>query len=171
MRFFNLPTYSNTPGGTESIPSSDANNTDRRFTLSGLAKWIIENFTGSTLAGSAQSVKSAVNGLKTRLDPTTVTPNYDNTLITLNRSSITKVNGYCYMSVSFTTLSTIQGNVAILTDLPAAAENFIDVNISSSSYNGYIGLITNAGVFRFGSTTYTYPVGTYVVSCVYKIAE
>lgn len=34
---------------------------DKKFTLSGLATWFIESFTGSTLAGSSQSVQSAIN--------------------------------------------------------------------------------------------------------------
>lgn len=67
MRFTDNPelNYSNMDGadilaGTDVSVSPTA---DRKFTLAGLAKWILETYTGTSLGGAAQSVKSAVDSL------------------------------------------------------------------------------------------------------------
>lgn len=48
--------------GSDILAGTDVSTaTDKKFTLSGLAKWFIETYTGSTIGGSAQSVKAAVD--------------------------------------------------------------------------------------------------------------
>lgn len=67
MRFTDNPelNYSNMDGadilaGTDVSVSPTA---DRKFTLAGLAKWLLETYAGSTIAGSAQSIKAAIDGI------------------------------------------------------------------------------------------------------------
>lgn len=175
MRFFNLPTYSNTPGGTESIPSSDANQTDRRFTLSGLAQWIIENFTGSTLAGSAQSAKSAIDGLKTtatELDERTTATEVTATAaanVTIARQSNYTLNGMAYICMSITTSATIGGTTTIVSGLPkpSVAKDVI-LLASGDNHTAYHALINSGGILRF-STNSGGPAGGYILNAVYRV--
>ena len=50
------------------VRSVTAAGASSKVTVSNLAKTIIENYTGSTLAGSSQSIKSAIDALDTSVD-------------------------------------------------------------------------------------------------------
>lgn len=50
------------------VRSVTAAGASSKVTVSNLAKTIVENYTGSTLAGSSQSVKSAIDALDTSVD-------------------------------------------------------------------------------------------------------
>lgn len=165
MRFFSLPTYSSTPGGTESIPSTDSNQTDRRFTLSGLAKWIIENYTGSTVGGAAQSVKAALTKTAKTIAAADIGTN-----VTLNRAKVYTIGKTCYVSISISVgTGGVVGTDALISNLPNGSVNYQDVVFASGSGNAYIGLITSGGVLRFGgNATVNYPAGTYAANFIYE---
>lgn len=164
MRFFSLPTYSSTPGGTESIPSTDSNQTDRRFTLSGLAKWILENYASTSLLGASQAVKTA-------LTINTITPTAG-TNVTLNRNTIYRIGKTCYVSVSINLSQAVVGTDTLVSGLPNGAVNYQDVIIVNGVTNeSFIGLVTNGGVLRFGgNATVQYAAGTYAANFTYKTA-
>lgn len=58
---------------TDILAGTDVSaSTDKKFTLSGLADWFLNRFTGLSLAGKNQSVKAALDELNSTLKHTTV---------------------------------------------------------------------------------------------------
>ena len=64
-------------GTSDFVRSVTAAGASSKVTVSNLAKTIIENYTGSTLAGSSRSVKSAIDAINNAI-PTTTSETYTN---------------------------------------------------------------------------------------------
>ena len=144
MRFFSLPTYSSTPGGTESIPSTDSNQTDRRFTLSGIAKWVLENYAGTSLGGSSQSVKTAMT-----VNTPTITAG---TNVTESRKAIYKIGRIVIFSLAFSTSATFASTDDIYSGFPVPSSNTDIPGIADGAAKDFF--VNTSGKLRFnGSTT------------------
>ena len=59
----NLPAQSGNTTPLTDVVAKDDGTTTKKLSISQIAKTVIENFTGSSLAGSAQSIKSAVDSV------------------------------------------------------------------------------------------------------------
>lgn len=79
----------------------------RRVTVANLAKAIVESYTGSTLAGSSQSVKAAIDSLNSKttdvINPIdiTVQSGITNNLFGRRVGTMASVNGYLTASSAF----------------------------------------------------------------------
>lgn len=66
-----LLTVVNSIGDSDFVRAVTSAGASRKLSVSNLAKHIVETYNGSTIAGSAQSVKSAVESVKTLADSKT----------------------------------------------------------------------------------------------------
>lgn len=102
----------------------------RRITVANLAKAIIENYTGSSLAGSSQSVKAALDSLNS---------NYQNIVPT----NVTLPSGTSYNEIaSFNLPSGGLYLIDLSVTFPANSNGRRDVNISGDSGGNAWGLIS-----------------------------
>lgn len=101
----------------------------RKASLQSIAQHIIESYAGSTLAGSQQSVKSALDALNSTLrflyDNTSWTaPTITGERIAFVEGGYIKKDGLCYIDYTFTNVSTYSfgvGAYAVATGFPVPA--------------------------------------------------
>ena len=150
-------------GAKSSLTTSDyirvvgTDNVSYKQLVSDVAKKIIENYTGSSLAGSSQSVKSALDALnsKTTRAPKTVT--VSSSKINSVVANADQVGHLVVISFYFTATSAIsRGETLYTIDLPA--------NFARNYFNGKINLATNTKEVRADATIASGEVvsGTYV---------
>lgn len=88
---------------TDYIRVVGSDNVSYKQLVSDVAKKIIENYTGSTLAGSAQSVKSAVDSLNSKTD---LSSSYSNLISTTPDSvSIIKKGNVAHIVIQYPSVS------------------------------------------------------------------
>lgn len=113
----------------------------RRITVANLAKAIIENYTGSSLAGSSQSVKAALDSLNSNFTGITVTKTYPAT-----------VQISPYKSFIMSGLAQGIGNVVILVLTEISLSTIIDMTTGQPFSNPYLTFEYTNGTLTISST-------------------
>lgn len=123
----------------------------RRITVANLAKAIIENYTGSSLAGSSQSVKAALDSLnsKTGIDIDLSTVGSTNFILTTNRSG--KKNGIYVVNFTLQAKqdisSTSEMNLGTVSIAPLATIATVAVRSNDTKVVGALLISNNKGVY------------------------
>ncbi len=103
--------------------------TDKKFTLSGLADWFLNRFTGLSLAGKNQSVKAAIDELNSTI---ALTPTVFKNRINILSQVCFKVGDRVYVNIICIANQAFAGNT-IITGLPTpSTAQFIPVNVSGA---------------------------------------
>lgn len=118
--------FTGTLDSNDRIIMTDNKASLKALTTAILGKAIVEGYTGSSLAGSSQSVKSAIDGLNSKI-PTIVTDASDTITATgcaVNKVYIVRVGAVLYASIRFTTTEDIAISSLILDGFPRALTNY-----------------------------------------------
>lgn len=136
---------------TDYIRVVGSDNVSYKQLVSDVAKKIIENYTGSTLAGSAQSVKSAVDSLNSK-----TTQALTSSIASSGSGLATKVGNAVTVQGSFSGITTSGKGWYDICTLPSGYAPSLQVdatgadNSASSSSDTAVHIrITNAGAVRF----------------------
>jgi len=119
--------------------------TDKKFTLSGLADWFLNRFTGLSLAGKNQSVKSALDELNSTVDKLI------NRHITCTLAE--GVSGNIFI-IRTGNVCAVQSDVSINAG-GASAGAVIATGLPASAYNDQYGILVGASgvAYRVTATT------------------
>lgn len=134
----------------------------RRVTVSNLAKAIVESYTGSSLGGSARSIKTAFDSMNKYTITDLMT--YASSVYTGVEGRIVFVDyGYlCAILVHIKTPAITSGVVSLPSALPAARTETYAALSSLSSYGGFVQYSGNTLVIRCAADTSNYINGCLV---------
>ena len=125
----------------------------RRITIANLAKAIIEQYTGSSLAGSSQSVKSAIDSLNSKTATSVAQPSSTPEAITLGATWDVYAlhdSHFATLQMNFNVTAATSGTNIDVVTLPAAVKPKRSVYKIAITQSGspYILNVTVGGVLR-----------------------
>lgn len=123
------------------------------------AKYILEKYASTTLAGAAQTIKDALTE--------TVYTVQAAANVTINRQHVYTLGKYVFVVLSFTTSASISSSTNLITGFPQPAV-IQDVALVRNNAAPYQGLIYSNGALRFASGSGA--AATYILNATYRIA-
>jgi hypothetical protein len=105
-----------------------SDNASYKQLVSDVAKKIIENYTGSSLAGSSQSVKSALDSLNSKLTFTDITNTLSSSVATVNAAYSHRIGRVVVVQIRFPLTSAVTPATDVISGFDRSISNYGGVN-------------------------------------------